>query len=438
MKTFWVSYFLAGIYASPLFAAEPMATNAIVISPAFVETLAEEARTNRPALLAANARADAAGWNTAAVRTWDDPMAKLGVMGAERTRRADDGDLLYGVEQKLPLFGKPQAARAVAQSETTMRRHEAYFLSLQFRRDLTLQLFKKALAERFVALSRDDLGALELLTTSTEERYRNGVASQFEVLQAQNERSRRVNRLRSEESLLRAERSMLNRLLNRPDESPWPPLLLPKAVSNMPPIERLIEHATQMAPQLDIMRASVRQAESAIALARKQRLPDVSVGVEGRQYADTGEFREGVVMFGVSLPWGNRSRYAADIKRETLRAEAAQLDLADMQLSMREDVTRHVILSGNARREADLYRTEIIPRSEKAAVVSRENWLNGRGTLRDVIEARRMLIDAQMTEARALAEHHSFLAELALHCGSEIINDFTRGTNAVAPIQGTP
>src|SRR5204863_2415890 len=162
MKTFWVSYFLVGVYGGPLFAVEPVATNAIVISPAFIEALAEEARTNRPAVLAANARADAAGWNTASVRTWDDPTAKFGVMGAERERRADDGDLLYGIEQKRPVFGKPQAARAVAQAETTTRRQEAFFPSLQLRRDLTLQLFKKALAERFVALSRDDLRALEL------------------------------------------------------------------------------------------------------------------------------------------------------------------------------------------------------------------------------------------------------------------------------------
>src|SRR5204862_8275572 len=108
------------------------------------------------------------------------------------------------------------------------------------------------------------------------------------------------------------------------------------------------------------------------------------------------------------------------------------------QLSRHQDVTPPVILSDNARREAEPYRTEIIPRSEQAATVARENWLNGRGALRDVIEARRMLIDAQMTEARALAEHHSFLAELALHCGSEVIADFTRGTNTSAPIQGTP
>jgi len=353
-------------------------------------------------------------------------------------KRADDGDLIYGVEQKLPLFGKPGAVRALAQSEAMTHRREAALRALQLRRDLTAQLLKEALNERFVTLGRDDLAVLETLAATTEDKYRNGLATQAEVLQAQNERARRANRLRSEESLLQAERASLNRLLNRPIDSSWPPLLLPGVASNLPPLKALIEHATQTAPQLDVLRASLRQAESSVAVARKQRLPDVSVGVEGRQFADTGEFREGVVTLGLSIPWGNRGRYAAEWKRESQKAEAARLDLAEMQLTMREEVTRHVILIDNARREAELYRSEIIPRSDQAAVLARGNWTNGRGTLRDALDARRLLIEAQTTEARALAEHHSWLAELALHCGVDAVTDFTSGPNSPAPAEGKP
>src|SRR5436189_3595448 len=160
MKTFWISYFLVGVYGGPLFALEPVTTNAIVTSPAFIEALAEEARTNRPAVLAANARADAAGWNTASVRTWDDPTAKFGVMGAEREKRADDGDLLYGVEQKLPVFGKLKAARELAQAEAITQRHETAFRAEQLRREVHRQLLKIALSEQIVELSQTDVAVL--------------------------------------------------------------------------------------------------------------------------------------------------------------------------------------------------------------------------------------------------------------------------------------
>src|ERR1051325_3471592 len=134
-------------------------TNTIVISPEFIDALAEEARTNHPALRAAEARADAAVWNAAAVRTWEDPSARFGVMGADREKRADDGDLMYGVEQKLPLFGKPQAARELAQAKAVAQRHEAAFRSLQLRRDLTRQLIKAALGDRTLELARSDLAS---------------------------------------------------------------------------------------------------------------------------------------------------------------------------------------------------------------------------------------------------------------------------------------
>jgi outer membrane protein TolC len=398
-------------------AADFAATNAVLISPGLIESLAEEARTNHPALRAADARADAAVWNAAAVRAWDDPTAKFGVMGADREKRSDDGDLIYGVEQKLPLFGKPQAARALAQAEASTQRREAAFRALQLRRELIRQLIKVALGDRTVELGRLDLASLDTIVTATEDKYRNGLATQVEVLQAQNERARRANLLRTDENLLGADRASLNRFLNRPVDSSWPYLLLPAPVTNLPPVALLIEHATSMAPQLDVMRASLRQAESAVLVARRQQRPDVSVGLEGRQYADTGQFREGTVLLGLSIPWGNRSRYAADIRREERKLEAAQLEVADLQLSLRDEVIRHAIQIENANREATLYRTDIAPRTEQVLAGAHANWLNNRGTLRDVLEARRLLLDAQTMEARAVAEQQTMLADLLLHCG---------------------
>ena len=421
MKKFIVRCSLLVALCHRAVAAENPA-GAVIVSSQLIGALAGEARTNHPALRAADLRADAATWNAAAVRAWEDPTAKFGAMGADRAKRADDGDLIYGIEQKLPLFGKAQAMRAVAQAEATTQRHEAMFRGVQLRRDIHRQALKVALAERSVELGRDDLASLDLLATTTEEKYRNGSATQVDVLISQNERARRANLLRTDENLVQAEKASLERLVNRPTNSVWPRFLLPGAATNLPPVELMIDHATTMAPQLDVMRGSLRQAELSVKRVRKQRLPDISVGVDGRQYSGTGEFREGVVTLGLSLPWGNRSRYAADIKREQLKGEAAQLEIADMQLGLREEITRLAAQIENARREALLYRDDITPRTEQAVEAARISWLNNRGTLRDVLDTRRMWIEARAMEARALAEQHAMLAELSLHCGVEDLN----------------
>jgi hypothetical protein len=64
-----------------------------------------------------------------------------------------------------------------------------------------------------------------------------------------------------------------------------------------------------------------------------------------------------------------------------------------------------------------LYRDEIIPRSEAGLESARIAWEANRGTFRDLIDTRRMLLDGQLMYARAVAEQYGMMAELILCCG---------------------
>jgi len=78
---------------------QQVATQVVVVTAEYVNRVAEEMRANHPALRAAGARALAAKLGADAVRQWDDPMVKAGGLGARTEMRADEGDLIYGVEQ---------------------------------------------------------------------------------------------------------------------------------------------------------------------------------------------------------------------------------------------------------------------------------------------------------------------------------------------------
>ena len=77
------------------------ATNAVRLTPAYVNSLVEVMRTSHPALRALEARVRAAGHATNAVRTWEDPQFTLGgtLTSARGFNTAEEGDLIYGVEQ---------------------------------------------------------------------------------------------------------------------------------------------------------------------------------------------------------------------------------------------------------------------------------------------------------------------------------------------------
>lgn len=394
-------------------------TNEVEITPAYFAALADEMRTNHPALRASGARLEAANANTNATRRFADPVFKLGgsVFEQRGGSAREDGDLLYGLEQRLPLFGKPTAARRVAEAEagTQRARVEEQFQTL--RRALAQGLYQTAYRERMLEIGREDLAWLETMTSATEERYRAGTASQFEALRVQNERAKRADLLLTDTRHRDQAIVGLNRLLNREVHAPWPVLRLPAVAGALEYSARLVSLAIRNEPRIKTMQREIRQAEALATATRRSRYPDVGVGLEGRQYSGDGGFREGMVTLNFSLPWLNRDKYKQDLARDEAKVKAATLDVADYEQGLREELHHLVVAIDAARREALLYQDEVIPRSELALGSAHNSWLAGRAMSLEVMEARRMLLDARMAYARAVAEQYTRLAELVLCCG---------------------
>ena len=424
MKTI-LSWLILAVVSNALRAAENpahhvAATNSVKLSAAYISQLVEQMRTNHPALRAAGARAQAAAFATNAVRSWEDPQFTFGGTigdGERGPHLNEDGNLIYGLEQKLPLFGKPQAARrvAVAEAATEGARAELQFQSL--RRDLTRALFRAAYAERVIEVGRQDNAWLDTMVATTEERYRAGSATQIEVLRLQNERAKRAEMLRTDGFHRDHELVTVNRFLNRDLHAPLPRLDLPDAAPSVAYAPGLVDLAVTHEPRLRLLHREIETAEVSVAAARKTRLPDVAGFADTRQYTGDGGFREATFGVKMSLPWFNRARYQSDVARERARLSAAEADAADQEQAVREEVHHLTVNIDAARREALLYREQILPRSEQALTVAHEIWLNNRGLFSDVMEARRMLIEAQLAQSRAIAEQYQLMAELVLMCG---------------------
>lgn len=393
------------------------ATNTILLTPDYLGQLAEELRTNHPALQAANARTVAAAANVDSVRTWEDPMARLGGLTAREAMRADEGDLIYGIEQKLPLFGKPQLARGVARAELETEKANADYQFQILRTDFAKAAFRTALADQIVVIGQQDLAWLEVMVQAVEGKYRAGQATLVEVLQLQNERARRTTALQTDRDRLAHERVGLNRLLNRAQQLPWPVLELPPLAGPVVFNQRLLEFALNYEPKIRMMQQQIKQAGAAVELTRRQRMPDVNVGVEARNYTGDGSFRQGMLVLSMSLPWGNAGKYRSDTKREEARLKASEFDLADYQSSLREEVHQLSVKIDAARREALLYRDEIIPRSQSALESARAGWEANQNMFRDLLDARRMLLDARLMYVRAVSEQYQMLSDLVLCCG---------------------
>jgi len=396
-------------------------TNVVVITTDLINRLVAEAQTNNPGFLAASSRADSATANAASVRTWDDPTFMVGetLFSPQGFDAAQQGDLTYGITQKLPLWGKPSLNRQVAQAAASVSHAEQDSHYRQLRRDVTKQLFATALAEREVQIGEQDLAWLQVTAKEIEAKYQAGQSSVADALQIQNEVAERNDSLRTDKLMLGHEGVSLNRLLNRDFNSPWPPFQLPDTFPVIPYSEKLISLALTNEPQIKVLDQEVKEAEAAAKSTSRSRMPDVSLGVQGNQYSGDGEFRSGTFTLSFSLPWFNESKYSKDYQREKDAQKAAEHDRDDQVLMVREELHHLTLDIENQSREALLYRDEISTRAGQMLASRLADWEAGRGSLRDVLDARRSWLDSQLMEARAVVGEQQSVAELLLWTGLE-------------------
>lgn len=394
-------------------------TSPIQINTAFLAGLVEEARTNHPGLRAASARQTASERGAAAVRTWEDPRIRFGGVTTSPSgpNLEMEGDLVYELQQTLPLFGKARAMRREAQANVAVSDAEATYRFQILRLAISQAAGQLALADETLAIGTEDLALLERMTGFARERQRAGLDSGLDLLRLENERAKREQQLITDRQQRDFARVSLNRLLVRPHDTPWPPLALPSPAPEIPLTEKLLALGTTYEPQLQVMRQEIAMADAGIEVARRSRYPDVSLGIGGRQWSGSGDFREGMFSVGLNLPWFNRSRYRADLDRQRARADAARAEAEDYQLDVRQELFRIWTRIDAARRETLLYQDSILPRSELAVSTALAAWTSGRGMFLDVLETRRMLIEARLMRARAVNEQHQMITELITCCG---------------------
>jgi outer membrane protein TolC len=131
---------------------------------------------------------------------------------------------------------------------------------------------------------------------------------------------------------------------------------------------------------------------------------------------------------GISLPWGNAGKYKKDYLREKEKEKAAEEERRDQVLMVREQLHHLTVEIEAFRREALLYSDEIMTRAAQALSNRLTDWATGRGTFRDVLDARRMLLESQLMSARAVAEQRQIVAELLLWTGlnsAEVLTPLT-------------
>lgn len=196
------------------------------------------------------------------------------------------------------------------------------------------------------------------------------------------------------------------------------------ALPPLPTPERLLAAAPE-SPELARWNAEISQREAAIALERARRIPDVTLSLGARHYAegsDTG------LVAGVSVPLPLFDRNRGNILDTRYRLARAQAERRLADVSVRTALTASYQELSIANGEIEALRDRIIPRAERVFQETRRGYATGLFRYVEVLDAQRTLFDARRELLEALAAFHFSATDLERLTGTPLSDLSGRST----------
>jgi outer membrane protein, heavy metal efflux system len=373
-----------------LASAQPGAPYALPTDPVLAQ-LVEQSLAARPELRQAEATVRAERERIPQAGALPDPVLSLGIQNdgfsAIQVGKMETSFYQVMLSQGIPWPGKRGLREDVARLSA-----DAAGASLARARLTTEADVRRAYLD--LLLTRDRLGLLKRLEDIWQTsagvarvRYEAGDGAQSDVLRAQLELNRLRQRRWALEAQERAAVQTLNRLRGRPVDEPIPTSSSVRdiAVPELPAPDTALSYALDRSPELAEARLGAARASKAVALAERERYPDLGInaGVMPR-----GQL-EPMWLAGISvgLPvWSSRkqSRAVAESRaREEAGTRGAEAIEQVLRLRVAERHSAYAALLDTIR----LYRGGLLVQSRATADSTLAQYRVGKVTFASVLEA---------------------------------------------------
>lgn len=365
--------------------------------------------------------------NISVQKALPDPSFSYGYYFESVETRVGPQNHQFRLSQTFPGFGKQSARKAIATAlaETYGDSYRQEKLNLDYQ--ITKAYAELHYLKRSIDITKDRIQLIRDLENVARARYKSG-SQMGPVLQAQVELGRLEDQLSSLNDLREPQTAQLNAALSRPGSAPLPwPENLPYSGLELNQ-EALIKSLNQTSPELAALAHSVEQGSHQVTLAKRERLPDFTIGV---QYIQTGEADVPVTdsgkdpiigTVGVNIPlWfgKNRSRIASANYQKT----AAQFALENRKQTLDADILRVLYKLRDADRKITLYRDSLIPKAKQSLEVNRTGFESGQMEFINLIDSERVLLELELSLERALADHLIHRAELSMLTGNDYLTE---------------
>src|SRR5215469_2795787 len=279
----FAEWILVGIIASGAAPNLWAQSNHEVSAPTPLAALIDEAKTNDPTIQAAESAAKAATFVAPQMSALPDPqfaLQQLNVGSPRPFAGYTNSDFAYvgvGVSQDIPYPGKLRLRGEIAKREADVSQQQVESVRRSVLAELKAAYFQLAYLSKTLGILESDGELLKQVEQAAQARYRSGMGTQQDVLQAQLQKTKLVREIAMHHREVGKLEARLKQLLNRPQESPD----IETADLTETPLPRsydeLLTAAKAQNPELAGAQKMIEKQSLQIDLARKDFKPDFNV-----------------------------------------------------------------------------------------------------------------------------------------------------------------
>lgn len=391
----------------------------------------ETALRDNPGLAEMQARAQAMAAVPSQAGSLPDPSLSLGALNLPTDSFALDQEpmtqIQVGISQALPFPGKLDLKESAAGHEATAAEADVGETRLRLVRDVKRLWWTLIYLDRALEIVKQNEDLLGQFVNIAQTKFTVGEGLQQDVLLAQVQHSKMLDREIALTGMRRAEQARLAALMNLPAQQGISvPHTMEEDLPKILPQTRLTRLAETSRPLLASLRSGIEATRSRRDLARRDYYPDFNVGAaygfrqgnnaDGGSRPDVASLR-----FSMSLPLYASGRQAKAVDQQNSELLRKTHALQDGWLSVQEEIARALANFERARDQAMLFKTGIIPQADQTVASMLAGYRVDKVDFLNLVSAQISLFNYQTQYWKSFSEAHQALAKLEAAVGSETI-----------------
>jgi outer membrane protein TolC len=406
---------VCAVLAAPGFAQEAEAAHHAKTTP--LSDLLSEAEQNNPQIRAAQQGTQAAKEVPAQVSALPDPMFQLQQVNVGSPRPFagyTNSEFAYvglGASQDIPYPGKLRLKGDIARRDADIAASRADGVSLGVLGEIKTTYYQLAYLWQTLGILQNDQQLLKQVERAADARYRSGMGSQQDILQAQVQQTKLLRDISMHHLEVGKLQARLKQLVNRPQSSlDIEPVALKETALAMS-FDDIMAAAETQNPDLAATQLTIERQSLQVEAARKDFKPDFNIQAIW-QRTDPTEFRAYYqITFGVKIPlhYGKQRAELAQAQAELSRARS---DREAQSQQLAAELREQYVVAQQSKELLKINRQGLIPQAQTGFQAGIAAYQNNRQDFQSLLTSYLDILRIEQENLQTLADHETAIARI--------------------------